>query len=48
MRRRSSSPPRCLALPDVTMGTAETKRVLPPTVPHAAIARTTEIGRAHV
>lgn len=30
-----------LALPDVTMGTAETKRVLPPTVPHAAIARTT-------
>jgi homoserine kinase len=28
-----------IALPDVTMGTADTKRVLPPTLPHAATAR---------
>jgi homoserine kinase len=28
-----------VALPDVQMGTAETKRVLPPTLPHAAVAR---------
>lgn len=33
-----------IALPDVQMGTAETKRVLPPTLPHAAAARST--GRA--
>jgi homoserine kinase len=30
-----------IALPDAQMGTAETKRVLPPTLPHAAAARTT-------
>jgi homoserine kinase len=30
-----------IALPDVQMGTAETKRVLPPTLPHAAAGRTT-------
>lgn len=30
-----------VALPDVQMGTAETKRVLPPTLPHGAAARTT-------
>lgn len=30
-----------IALPDVQMGTADTKRVLPPTLPHAAAARTT-------
>jgi homoserine kinase len=30
-----------IALPDVQMGTAETKRVLPPTLPHAAAARST-------
>jgi len=28
-----------IALPDVQMGTADTKRVLPPTLPHAATAR---------
>ena len=28
-----------IALPDIQMGTAETKRVLPPTLPHAATAR---------
>ncbi len=33
-----------IALPDVIMGTADTKRVLPPTLPHAAAARST--GRA--
>ncbi len=33
-----------IALPDVQMGTAETKRVLPPTLPHAATSRS--IGRA--
>jgi homoserine kinase len=33
-----------IALPDVQMGTADTKRVLPPTLAHAAAARTT--GRA--
>jgi homoserine kinase len=33
-----------IALPDVAMGTAETKRVLPPTLPHAAAARSS--GRA--
>lgn len=30
-----------IALPDVQMGTADTKRVLPPTLPHAATARST-------
>lgn len=30
-----------IALPDVQMGTADTKRVLPPTLPHGAVARTT-------
>lgn len=30
-----------IALPDVQMGTADSKRVLPPTLPHAAAARTT-------
>lgn len=30
-----------IALPDVQMGTADTKRVLPPTLPHAAAARST-------
>ena len=30
-----------IALPDVQMGTADTKRVLPPTLPHGAAARTT-------
>lgn len=30
-----------IGLPDVQMGTAETKRVLPPTLPHAAAARST-------
>lgn len=30
-----------IALPDVQMGTAETKRVLPPTLPHGAVPRTT-------
>lgn len=30
-----------IALPDVQMGTADTKRVLPPTLPHAATRRTT-------
>jgi homoserine kinase len=30
-----------IALPDVQMGTAETKRVLPPTLPHAAAGRST-------
>jgi homoserine kinase len=30
-----------IALPDAQMSTAETKRVLPPTLPHAAAARTT-------
>ncbi|MFY9344513.1 MAG: hypothetical protein WAT39_18615, partial [Planctomycetota bacterium] len=30
-----------IALPGVQMGTAETKRVLPPTLPHAAAARST-------
>jgi homoserine kinase len=30
-----------IALPDVQMGTADTKRVLPPTLPHAAVARST-------
>ncbi len=30
-----------IALPDVQMGTAQTKRVLPPTLPHAAAARST-------
>jgi homoserine kinase len=34
-----------IALPDVQMGTAETKRVLPPTLPHAATRRS--IGRAY-
>lgn len=34
-----------IALPDVQMGTAETKRVLPPTLPHAAIRRS--IGRTY-
>lgn len=29
-----------IALPDAQMGTADTKRVLPPTLPHAAAART--------
>lgn len=33
-----------IALPDVQMGTADTKRVLPPTVPHATATRST--GRA--
>ncbi|MFK7740398.1 MAG: hypothetical protein AB8H80_08735 [Planctomycetota bacterium] len=33
-----------IALPDVQMGTADTKRVLPPTLPHAATRRST--GRA--
>jgi homoserine kinase len=33
-----------IALPDVQMGTADTKRVLPPTLPHAATMRST--GRA--
>ena len=33
-----------IALPDVTMGTADAQRVLPPTLPHAATRRTT--GRA--
>lgn len=32
-----------IALPDVQMGTADTKRVLPPTLPHAATSRS--IGR---
>ncbi len=32
-----------IALPDVQMGTADTKRVLPPTLPHGAAARS--IGR---
>ena len=32
-----------IALPDVQMGTAETKRVLPPTLPHAATRRS--VGR---
>jgi len=32
-----------VALPDVQLGTAETKRVLPPTLPHAATARS--VGR---
>ena len=32
-----------IALPDVQMGTADTKRVLPPTLPHAAVRRS--IGR---
>lgn len=39
-----------IALPDVQMGTAETKRVLPPTLPHAAtqrsISRTLGVLRA--
>jgi homoserine kinase len=30
-----------VALPDAQMGTADTKRVLPPTLPHAATARST-------
>jgi len=30
-----------IALPDVQMGTADTKRVLPPTLPHAATRRST-------
>jgi len=30
-----------IALPDAQMGTADTKRVLPPTLPHAAAARST-------
>ena len=30
-----------IALPDVQMGTADTKRVLPPTLPHAATPRST-------
>ena len=30
-----------IALPDVQMGTADTKRVLPPTLAHAAVARST-------
>jgi homoserine kinase len=30
-----------IALPDVQMGTAETKRVLPPTLPHGAASRST-------
>lgn len=34
-----------IALPDVQMGTADTKRVLPPTLPHAAIRRS--IGRTY-
>lgn len=34
-----------IALPDAQMGTAETKRVLPPTLPHAATRRS--IGRAY-
>ena len=33
-----------IALPDVQMGTADTKRVLPPTLPHAATPRS--VGRA--
>lgn len=33
-----------IALPDVQMGTADTKRVLPPTLPHAATPRS--LGRA--
>ena len=33
-----------IALPDVQLGTADTKRVLPPTLPHAAISRA--VGRA--
>jgi len=33
-----------IALPDVLMGTADTKRVLPPTLPHAATPRA--VGRA--
>jgi homoserine kinase len=34
-----------IALPDVQMGTAESKRVLPPTLPHAAMRRS--LGRAY-
>lgn len=30
-----------IGLPDVQMGTADTKRVLPPTLPHAAVTRST-------
>ncbi len=33
-----------VAMPDIQMGTAETKRVLPPTLPHAATPRA--VGRA--